>query len=828
MKPYIRPVGLVFLVALILHVGARQVGPVPPLGGFLDPVNGVWAVARSARPPAKIEAKIPGLTGPVRVLYDSYGVPHIFASTIEDAYRAQGYVIARDRLFELELQIRATDGTLTELVGSRALPADRFARKLGLAESARKEFASYGPGSPERRRLEAYAEGINAYIDQMGPEDLPFEYRLLHAKPFRWKPEYPVVFTRRMGLTLAYTTNDLRLARVADRIGLDAAAGLFPEVSPIQEPIEPNGLDRTRIDTILLPAPDLENEVHAAPVQSALKCVVPAWCPETQADLPAASNNWAVAPSRSATGHALLAGDPHLELTLPSVWYEIHLLVPGELDVYGVTFAGTPGVVLGFNRDIAWSFTNTGSDAIDYYRETLDRPDRPTRYLVDGEWRDLEQRVEEYYGKDGRLLFTDTLYATHRGPLMLGGDPLSFRWTVLEEGANLAVFSALDRARSVKEWLTAMESFNAPAQNGVVADRAGNIAIRSNGRFPVRAGNGSGRVIRDGSHSENDWQGSWPVSRYPFSLNPERGFVFSANQQPLDPRIRPGYLGYDWPSPWRAMQIAQLLRSDSNVTPDDMRRFQTSAESARAELFGKLLLEIARDVLDGNPDRPALAEAVELLADWDFKYSRENERAILFEYIMSELSRRTWDELQDTVGRRVKTPAAAILYELLLDPDSEWWDVRSSTDRRETREDIVVASIDAALARAKKDFGPPDGGGWRWDEVRKRNIYHLARIPGLSRTGIRMDGGPATNSPLSGRGTHGASWRMVVDLGDEVTASVTYPGGQSGNPVSTWYDDRIEEWISGSLHQALFPHGPGDLADSLTAFELRLTGVNER
>jgi penicillin amidase len=805
---HLRTLAAGVVLATLLFVGSRPVGRLPAMGRFLDPWSGVWSVATTAHLPMHAEAGIPGLGDSVLVLYDDRDVPHIFASTSEDAARALGYVVARDRLFQLELQARAPAGTLTELFGAQALPLDREMRRLGLPQSADREFAELDPTSETYRTLAAYADGVNAWIGGLGRRDLPLEYHLLAVRPARWEPVNSLYLMRRMGHMLAYSSDEFRRERVAVLVGEEAADALFPVESPIQEPVQPGAGEYPRVDSTPLPPPGEPPSVAAPLVVRG----------PYDAERAQASNNWAVAPAKSATGYALLEGDPHLALTLPSIWYEAHTVVPDALDVYGVTFTGSPSIIIGFNRDVAWSFTANTADVTDYYAEELDVLERPTRYRMDGEWYPLEVRVEEYRGRDGEVVAADTLYYTHRGPIVWrDGRALSLRWTVLEDRGTIEAVYRATKATSVDEWLRTMEAYRAPSQTAVVADRAGNIAIRALGRFPIRPGDGRGNRVFDGTTSASDWVGWWPSERQPFALNPQQGYVASANQQPIDPAEDATYLGVDWFPPWRAMHINRLLRDLDSVTPLDMQRFQTDPGSTRADRFVPWFLAASRRLTQAGRDPAGLVAAAALLAEWDRRYTRENTRAVLFELAMDELEDRTWDELvprregEGSSARRVATPMESVLHRLLYDEHSAWWDVRATADVVEDRDLILGESLAAALERATERYGDASGDGWRWEGVRHANIYHLLRLRSLSALGLSVQGGPSTLSPSSGSGIWGASWRQVVELGPEVTARVIYPGGQSGNPVSPRYDDRIAEWQHGQLDSALVPATPAAL-----------------
>nr|MBA3671378.1 penicillin acylase family protein [Gemmatimonadaceae bacterium] len=541
-----------------------------------------------------------------------------------------------------------------------------------------------------------------------------------------------------------------------------------------------------------------------------------------------ASNNWAVAPSRTASKHALLAGDPHLDLTLPSIWYEVHLVVPGTLDVYGVTIPGAAAIVIGFNRDVAWTFTNTGADVLDYYAEQIDDPAHPTKYRVDGAWRPLEQRVERYRDARGGLVATDTLYFTHRGPMRhVRGRWLSMRWTVLEGGREINAFHDAAHARSARELEDLMAaSYLAPAQNMLAADRGGHIVIRSTGRFPVRAGDGDGATVRDGTLSASDWTGAVPVERYPQSFDPAQGFLASANQQPIDPAGSHDWWGGSY-DPWRAMRINTLLRADSSVTPDAMRRYQTDPGSERANFFVPLFLAAARRAVargSGASAASDIAEGARLLGEWDRRYTRENRRAVLFEAALRILTERTWDELLESNApgaRRAATPSSDVLAALTRDSTSVWWDDHR-TAGREDRDDLLAESLGAAVQELRKRLGSPDGIGWRWDHVRFATVNHLLRLDALGVRDIPVQGGTGTLAPSSGTGTHSSSWRMVVELGPDIKAWATYPGGQSGNPFSDRYRDRLPQWSAGELSPVRFPASPDALTPAMRSATLLL------
>mgnify|MGYP002780171210 CR=1 FL=1 len=791
-------------VGALCVVCARRTGPLPPLGPLLDPVHGAPAALRSADLPYRATDAIAGLTGTVEVTYDDRGVPHVFATNRHDAYRALGYVVARDRWFQMELTYRAAAGRLTEIAGPRVLELDRTARRLGLGWAAERKWKALPKDDEGRQAMLAFAEGANAWRRTMSAATTPVEYKLLGVQPMeRWEPQYAAYLLMRMAYTLAYSPDELDRTRVAALVGREAADALLPRDMPIQEPIQPvPGRTAPRVALAPLPPPGAPDSTLLGPAAAAaaIERVTQGLVPRRLGGDALGSNNWAVAPARTASGAALLAGDPHLALSLPSIWYEAHLVVKDTLDVYGVTFPGAPSIIIGFNRDVAWSPTNTGGDVGDLYLERVDDPARPARYEVDGRWRPLQRRVEVYAAPDGRVLRIDTLHVTHRGPVLVeDGRFMSFRWAPHDPSRDVNGFLGAARARSVAEFRQAMLAYRVPTQNMLVADRAGTIAIRSHGFYPLRARPVDGEYVQDGRTSASDWIGELPVEQYPQALAPAQGFLASANQQPLDPQVAPQFIGAHWAEPWRALRINELLRADARVTADAMRRYQTDPLSTRARTIVPLLLAaVAGDT--------AAAPAAALLGAWDFRYTLDARAPVLFEAAMRRVTRAAWDELVPAGEEgRVATPSELALVALLQDSASAWWDVRA-TPARETRRAIVAAALRATHDSLVAAHGPP-GPAWAWEKTGGINVHHLLRLPGFSRLSLPVTSGNGTLAPASGGDrAHGASWRMVVELArDRRTAWAIYPGGQSGNPASRRYDDRLEKWRTGQLDTLVVP-----------------------
>ena len=796
-------------LAATVFVCARGVSAagIPPIGPLLDPVQGAAASVRYGDLPVTESEAIPGLSANTRVLFDVRGVPHVYAATTQDAYRALGYAVARDRFFQMELTYRAASGTLTELAGARALPIDKEARSLGLAWAAERKWAALDSNSEGRRAMIAFAEGVNAYREAMTAASTPVEYKLLGTAPMpRWEPKYSVYLMMQMALTLAYDPEDLRRTRAAALVGRDAANALFPRNNPIQEPIQPvPGRIAPREQWATLPAPGAPDTALLVPAKAAslLEHTALAMPGAEQTGDALGSNNWAISPQRTASRGALLSGDPHLDLTLPSIWYEAHLVVKDSLDVYGVTFPGAPTIVIGFNQNVAWTFTNTGGDVADYFLEQVDNAKSPTRYMLDGQWQKLTLRVETYRNAAGATIATDTVYYTHRGPVAReNGRYLSFRWTAHDTSNELDAFVAATRAASVAQWQAAMLPYKSPTQNMLVADRAGTIALRSYGDYPMRPNGDEGAYVRDGRTRASDWVGTFPIDSMPQVTNPAQGYIVSANQQPFDPAVVSRYIGSNWPDPWRALRINELLRADDKVTPDRIRQMHMDPLNVRARMIAPYFVLAAER--SGNA---ALASAATMLREWDYRYSLDARAPVLFEAAMKRAVRNTWDELRPADGTpAVATPATVVFLELLRDSTSVWWDVRGTPGVVETRDALLADALKGALDSLTLTLGPV-GVPWEWSHAGGINVHHLVNLAGFSRMHLPVTSGYGTIAPASGaNGSHGASWRMIVELTkDRRTAWSIYPGGQSGNPASARYDDRLEKWRTGQLDSLVVP-----------------------
>jgi penicillin amidase len=786
-----RPIAFLPLIALAALFWAlnTRLGTVPPLGKFLDPFGGFLRNgAAGDEIPEKLA--VPGLRAQVTVVWDDRHVAHIFAANEADLYRTQGYLTARDRLWQMEFLSRYTGGRLAEIIGGQAVGLDRLQRRLGLTWGAENFLKGLGRNPAMRRVLDEYCEGVNAYVRSLRPAEYPLEYKVLDYAPEEWTPLDTALILKYMAWYLSGEGNDLGMTRTRAAIGEAETDRLFPFHAPFQDPVIPAG---TSWD---FPAPGA-----AAPSSLPAGLAAGAGREREIPDDPVGSNNWAVSGRKSRSGFPILCGDPHLQLTLPSIWYEVQLGAPG-LNVRGVSLPGAPGVIIGFNEKVAWSMTNAGSDVLDFYQMKF-RDARRREYAWGEGWRKTSLRRERIRVRDGKEVIENVLY-THLGPVPFperGPDQpewipaaAAMRWAGHDAGTILHSLYVLDRAQGYGDFEKAMAEFDCPAQNVAYAGSDGRIAIWHNGKFPLRS-RGQGRYILDGSSPADEWGGWLPMERVPHMADPERGFVSSANQSPAD-SLYPYYLGWDYGGFERGARINEILAAAPPLTPEDMALMQGDALSLRARTILPRLLEI----LAGSPQSGEARERAAELGRWDFVYRADRIEPTLFHVFWDELYRAVWDD-EFEAQRIFAAPGADRTMELILsEPGSPYFDDRA-TPARESLGDIVRQAFERALGRLREERGA-FGPAWRWGQARPVTISHLGRIPGLGAPPLAVSGGRGVINAASR--AHGPSWRMVVEMGPTVRAWGILPGGASGNPGSRYYDDGIPRWAEGKVFELLF------------------------
>ncbi len=805
------------LVALVLLAGLKwPLAGLSPPGELLDPLDGLYRTARHAEHTASQALTLDALDASVTVVRDERGVPHIFAENDRDAVVALGYVVAQDRLFQLDFLPRVASGRLSEVFGQASINADRFLRSTGMDWAARKiaDRIRQQEG-PERDIIAWFAAGANAYIDALDEKDLPFEFRLFGYRPERYSSLHAVRLMQYFAYDLTYYTDAAYYSILQERLDAKDYATLYPRHASLYVPIipergggaTPRMTDHASLSGDGLAVPDGRSTLTTSARRQ--QRLLGTW---GEGVVPGkGSNNWAVAGTRSTTGAPILAGDPHLSMTLPSIWYEVHLVTP-TMNIYGVTPPGSPVLINAFNDYVAWSLTNTGADVIDHYALELDQTG--ARYRFEEGWRDLDVVLDTIVVK-GRAPVVDTLYYAHWGPVVIDdSSAVATRWVAHEAGHTLQAFWEMSHARNTGEFQTALQRWDTPMQNIIYADVAGNISIRATGYLPVRkAGHGIG--LLDGSTTAFDWVGRVPFDELPHSINPDQGFLTSSNQQPADSTY-PYYLGHDWRSSYRSLRIDTLLRGKAKHTIDDFKGYQADVHAVQRDLFVPLL-----DTLRGlSPKADTLRH---LLASWTGETTVDRAEPLVLDEWLQTLRALAWDE---PAFEGVRRPSESVLYGLLRhEPDASWLDVQA-TESREDAAGLLRLALEATADTLTTRYGW-DVEAWRWGDHHKvvfRHLTQTAALRSLWRGPLEYPGFASTLSPAGARTTtHSASWRMVVDFSQSPPVGYgVYPGGQSGNPFSVFYDLHVPTYLAFDYYDLLKPASPDELDPDRVSSRLTL------
>jgi len=792
MKKYFRfLISLALMLALVYGLNTKW-GNIPPLGRLLDPFHGFWQNAESTANPANDELDLPGLQDEVKVIWDDHRVPHIFANNEYDLYYVQGYLTARDRLWQMDIETRLAAGRLSEVVGPKALKTDRYFRRIGMVWVAQKMVQLMAEDSVCFNIMIAYRDGINQYISELDYADYPVEFKLMDYEPEPWTLLKSALIVKFMAFDLAWRDDDLELTHTRQLLGDSLYYELFPDFPGAPDPIIPKG---TPWDF-----EPLNPDSAAARITGAGVAYQRVWRPDRNNG----SNNWAVAGSKTASGNPILCNDPHLGLNLPSLWYQIQLNAPG-MNVYGVSLPGTPAVIIGFTDSIAWGLTYAARDVKDWYKIQF-RDKRRKQYLYDSQWKDTRMEIDTYRVR-GQGLFIDTLVYTHHGPVVFDrsfpGDTseigLAARWTAHEPTNELRAIYLLNKAKNYRDYLTALPYFSTPGQNFVYADRKGNIAIWCQGLFPLRRKE-HGRFILDGSNPADEWPGFIPSEHNPHILNPERGFVSSANQHPTDSTY-PYYYSGDFEY-YRNQRINQVLGGLDSITPSDMMDLQNDNFSW---LAGNCLSRMI-DMLDPSIIQSGQEERLESLKNWNRYLDADTKAATLWELWWREFYYLACDEL-DKPNEHLALPEYYIIEQLFLNhPDHPIFDLEN-TSRKETARDIVNLAWELAMD-SLDNWIRENGSDYSWWRFKNTRLTHLSRsLEPFNVTGLKIGGfRGAVNATQS---THGPSWRMVVSMDkDSIRAWGIYPGGQSGNPGSYWYDNWAKPWAAGRYNRIRFWASP--------------------
>ncbi len=826
---------------------------------------------RQAWPQVSGEITLDGLAGSVTVLRDGQGVPHIYADTPTDLFRAQGFVAAQDRFFEMDLRRRVTSGRLAELVGAPGLASDQVVRTLGWRKVAEDELPRLAPAT--RQYLQAYADGVNDYLSRTGEtSQLSLEYALLDRqlpayRPERWSAVDSLAWLKAMAWDLkANFSGELDRARLQASIDPSLVAALYPPYptsahapivslqdwspdQPAANTIAGSALPANSVVPPSLSLPPGTSGGYAAGAAIAPTLTDPAAraaLERTAAALDAipallgrgegvGSNSWVVGPSRSATGAAMLANDPHLAVQLPGVFHQTGLhcrkVSPAcPFDVSGFTFAGLPGVIIGHNSAIAWGLTNLPADTTDLYFERVSG----AAYLRDGRLVPLEVSTETIQVRGGDPVPL-TVRRTGHGPIVsdvieaagaAGRDAVisaqvthedyavSLAWVGLVPTATADAIFALNTAQNFTEFRAAAKSLAVPAQGLVYADVQGNIGYQAPGLIPVRRastpGVPPGYLPSPGWDSQWDWQGWVAFEDLPWVLNPAEGLIVAANQQ-VTPSPTP-YLTTEWAEGWRSQRIRERLAGVGKVSPADMQDIQLDTRHPFAKELVAALLAIDLS------DDPYTREAQELLRGWDLTQPTDRSRnaaaAAYYNAVWRRLLRGTFDD-QLPAGIRADGGGRwwLVVRSLLANPGNPWWDDKRTPSVIESRDQILTqALVDARLDLTRAISSSVEK--WSWGQVHTVTLRHQVlggdSAPGVlrwltNRGPIAVPGGGAVVNAMAWDASQGyqvtraPAMRMVVDLGNLDASTWVNQTGVSGHPAHPHYADQVDAWAGGRM-----------------------------
>lgn len=765
--------------------------------------GGSWLYLRSSLPVTDGVRHFAGLEGEVTIARDPHGVPHITAATAADAAFALGFVHAQDRLWQMEMNRRIAAGRLSEFAGEATLEADRYLRTLSLRDRARRSWRHQSQKA--QSALRAYADGVNAYLEQRSGA-LPPEFLLTGVEPAPWTPVDSLGWFKMMALDLgANMRSELARLDLAAVLPPDKLAEFFPP-DPGEQPVE---------------LPDLEELYDGLPIDSIAGAARTAM-KARPATGRMASNSWALAGVHTKSGKPLLANDPHLGLTAPSVWYLAHLEIDGR-DMAGYTFPGTPFLVLGHNGRVAWSFTNFPADVQDLYLEKLTEDGRA--YLTPDGPRRFRSR-EETIAVSGGEPVTITVRETRHGPVISDAIEearerlpenavLALRWTALDpDDGTPSIGPAVMEAEDAAAFREALRGYGSPAQNIVFADVEGGIGYVAPGRIPIRGPENDtrGRIPAPGWKPGYDWQGFIPFEELPQSMNPPSGRIVTANAK----RVADDYpydLGSSWALPYRRDRIRTLLKERQAHDRAGMTAIQLDVRSTVADDLLPLLLDHVEGGFDG---------LVDALRRWDREMSVDAVEPLVYAAWHRHLVERLYaDELGEAFERHRAKKITFLKRVLAPDSGLTHWCDDVTTEPRESCADTVTAALENALVELEDLYGS-DRQAWRWGAAHAVMQSHrpFSQIPILRRffeLQAPAPGGTYTVNVATPRFagaapysfSHAPSFRSVYDLDDLGASQFVLPAGQSGNPLSARYDDMFALWLDGrSITVPLGPSAP--------------------
>ena len=753
----------------------------------------VSGIKKGALPDYSGEVFLTGLSDEVTVYRDERGMPHIYATNEHDLYFTVGYVMAQERLWQMDLIRRATTGRLSEIFGRDYVQTDLFLRSLDMTNKSRKVLDIADPEI--LKCLQDYADGVNKYIDDAGRK-LPPEFRILRYKPDKWRLEDMVNIIGYMGWDLASENlnSDLFNYELVKKFGVEKANQLIPDWKAVTSFVFPDfTLDENTLKKALETISSLE-KLEAVGITTF-----------------SGSNNWAVSGRKSETGKPLLSNDMHLDFGSPGIWIQMHQVIPGKLNVTGVVVPGQPFVIAGHNEKIAWGLTNLMVDDIDLFAEKINPADT-NQYLFNGEWKNMLVRDEVIKIKGGDESI-QKLKFTHRGPVISGFEGvddtvLTMRWAGYDMSDEMRSVYLLNRATNWEDFRSAISTFRSISQNFVYADVDGNIGLNTGGGIALRKGNGT--IIRDGESDEYDWKGYVPFEQLPSSFNPDTGSVSSANNKTVNDDY-PYFISASFALPYRINRIRQMLSEKYLFRIEDFKSMINDQHSDYAALLTPFILRITEKNIEFSPEEEY---AYNSLKNWDYDMDKDKVAPTVFEFFrLSFPENLLSDELGDLYRNINVSFRDYYIYRILAMGPDEWVD-DINTPEKETLDDVILNSFRDCLVQLISVCSP-DTTKWKWGDIHKLTLEHplgtvkfLDRIFKFNSKEYRVGGSDHTVSPYSyGTGfkvNHGASERHIFNTADWDESLTVIPTGISGIPSSEFYLSQTDAYINGKFYKDAF------------------------
>mgnify|MGYP006084719861 CR=1 FL=1 len=778
----------IFLIYLLNN----SINNIPPLGKFLNPYSGFWINGEIDQIKVFNKIKLKNLDGEVIVQYDSLLIPHIYAETDKDLFYTQGYLTALHRLWQMEFQIKGVSGELSEIFGKRTLDRDRSQRRKGIVYAAKKTLKESKKDPKTYKLLNAYVDGVNDYIESLSYKDYPIEYKILDYKPKKWTLLECFLLMEQMSDMLSRGEMDIEDTYLINTIGEDNYNILFPEYDESIEPIIPKEtkFNFENVENIIsknvISNNIISNNINIDVIKKPNKYN--------------GSNNFAISPNKTKDGSSYLASQPDLSLNLPSIWYIIHLNSP-NFNTMGASLPGAPGIIIGFNDNIAWGETNAKRDLVDWYKIEY-RDSNRNEYKYSDKWLKTEKIIEKIIIKDENP-FYDTVIYTHYGPVVYdknfnnNGDNinLAMRWIAHDESIEYKTFLKLNMAKNINDIHEALKYFDGPAQNFAYATNQGDIGLTIAGKFPIKWEK-QGKFILDGSNPEHEWRGRIPYEHILNYQNPKNGFVSSANQHPVDKNYPYYYYDYSYEN-YRNRRLNDRLKSIDLITIEDVMKIQNDNFSYKAfEILPVLLSNIDTLSLD-TIQKKYLTK----LKKWDYFSNTNIESPSIFVTWWNIFRKELWDEF-DTLKYNYRKPSSYNTYMLMKkNKEFKYYDILK-TKKKENLSDLINYSYKLSVD-SLENWKNIKGDNLNWKDYKNTTIRHLLKIKSFSKSNIAVGG--YSNIINAASESHGPSWRMIVKLNKTKTeAWGIYPGGQSGNPGNKNYFSLIDNWGQGVYKKLLF------------------------